>query len=62
MGSRTVTVVLVSIVEVDVMVCVIVVRFPLFVDAVDEKERAGPITQVVSNVVTTATDVGVAFS
>ena len=52
----------ISIVEVDVMVCVIVVRFPLSVDAVDEKDSGGPITQVVSTVVTTATDVEVAFN
>jgi hypothetical protein len=61
-GSRTVTVVVISIVEVDVTVCVIVVPFSVFVEADDEKNSGGPITQLVSMVVTIAIDVDVAFA
>jgi hypothetical protein len=61
-GSRTVTVVVISIVEVDVTVCVIVVPFSVFVEADDGKSSGGPITQLVSMVVTIAIDVDVAFA
>jgi hypothetical protein len=48
--------------EVDVTVCVIVVPFSVFVEADDEKNSGGPITQLVSMVVTIAIDVDVAFA